>query len=157
MHGTQQANRDTEADTEAGAVVDGPTDEGVGTNSEVLTTSTKSTATKALIIIVAIIVIVAIAAWLLSMVAVWLYDLTMGWWLDPILDMTESVLDDAYNTMYNVVDDIGTALGGTGFVSDDVFTVGENLVTGIVTTLGTVANDFVSWFYNLFAGLGTLG
>ncbi len=110
--------------------------------------SVRSTAVKVIVVIIAIIIIVAFVAWLLSAVAVWLYDLALGWWLDPIINTVEQFGDWAYNTVYTVTDDIGTALGGVGG------TVETNLASGIVNTVGNAANDFINWFVGLFYQAG---
>ena len=110
--------------------------------------STRGTAAKVILAIILIIVAVWAIAWVLSSVAVWLYDLVFAWWLDPIVIQFEEFGDWAYNTVYTVTDDIGTALGGLGG------TVETNLVTGIVNTVGNFANDLVNWFVGLFYQAG---
>ena len=106
--------------------------------------STKSTVGKVILYIIIAIVIIAVVAWVVGLVANWLYGLLFSWWLDPIVAMGTEFAGWAYDTVYTVTDDVGTALGGLGG------TVETNLVTGVVNTVGNFANDFINWFVGLF-------
>ena len=97
---------------------------------------------------VLILVVALLIIWVVAMFVTGVYDLLFAWWINPLQDffgVVESGLDQVYNNIYQVVDGIGTELGGLGG------TVETNLASGIVITLGTAANDFINWFVGLFA------
>ena len=110
-----------------------------------------------------VVIVIVTCLWILSTVFGFLYDAVFAWWLEPLQDLVGAVQDvvlDVYNAAYEVTDNVVAAIspGGVPLGLDgrtDNVTLGEGLVTGIVTTLGNVAN----WFLNLFGFVaqGTTG
>lgn len=110
--------------------------------------STKSTAAKVLMYIVIAIIIILVLAWIVGGIASWLYSVTFGWWLDPILATVNEGANLLYDSVYKVLDDFGTVAGGLGG------TVETNLGTGIINTVGNAAVDTINWFLSLFTRAG---